>query len=185
MKALLLQIVFLFAYNLCEAQRLSFDELEQHLNSSLNKAQENLFLKGYSFLGKDSLKGTNTSVYNFSTRGKTIATAKSLSKTVSPEETSKSYIQYVTYEASEFYKLRKLMIEFEFTRSETDSISEVSNYYKDNLEVKFETDNLNKKRAFIVTLRNRNAVINNKVIKKMNLKNLLNRNISRSVEAEK
>lgn len=162
--------------HVCQAQRLTFDQLKQSLNSSLNQAEENLFLRGYSFVEKRSLADSNGMAYTFSTRGKTVTTAKSVTKGVyTGGDIAKSYLQYVTYEPVEFQKLRKLMIEDAFIRSGADSISEKSTYRKENLEVNFATDNLNPHRAFIITLRNTSAIADNKVFKKLSLKNVFKR----------
>ncbi|WP_423148173.1 hypothetical protein [Rubrolithibacter danxiaensis] len=171
MKKIILLILFISAATICRAQRLTFNQLEQLLNDNLNEAEERLFLQGYSFAEKKPI-AEDATVYTFSNRKKTLTTAKVVSKAVSNGGIGKSYVQYVTYEPAEFQKLRKLMVEDGFNRSSKDSISENSNYYKDNLAVNFQTDHSNKNRAFIITLRNRYAASGNKVLKKLNLKKL-------------
>lgn len=72
----------------------------------------------------------------------------------------------------EFQKLRKLMIDEGFSRSDADEISETSNYYKDNLEVNFKTDAVNGNRAFIMQLRNRGQQPGGKVREKLRLRSI-------------
>ena len=95
-----------------------------------------------------------------------------VSKGVYANEPLKSFVQYVTYEALEFQKFRKLMIDEGFNRNDSDEISETSNYYKDNLEVNFKTDEVNGNRAFLVILRNRGLPAPVKVREKLRLKNI-------------
>lgn len=170
MKKIVLMAVLICFISAAKAQRLSFDELEAALNSSMDKAQENLFLKGYSLVSMDTTSGGK--VYTFSNRKKTVTTAKMLSKGFYASEPLKSFVQYVTYEALEFQKLRKLMIDEGFNRNDSDEISETSNYYKNNLEVSFKTDEVNGNRAFIVILRNRGLPAPVKVREKLRLKNI-------------
>ncbi len=174
MKQSLLLVAFIFSAGLsqAQAQRLSFGDMEKALNFTLIETEESLFLKGYSFAGNDTLNNGGV-MHNFTTRGKTVKTAKSLSKAIYENSLEKGYVQYVTYEAGEFQTLRKLMIENSFTRTDNDKISENSVYIKDNLEVKFVTDESDKNRAFIVTLTTKGGVPLKKQTRKLSLKSLL------------
>jgi hypothetical protein len=169
---LLLALIFCVQFSRAQVQKLSFQDMENALTLSLNEAEERLFLKGYSFAGNDTLPDGGL-LHTFSTRGKTVKTAKALSKAIYENEVEKAYVQYVTYEAAEFVSLRKIMIEKQFTRTGVDNISENSTYVKDNLEVNFATDESDQNKAFIVTLRNKGGVIAKKPVKKLSLKGLL------------
>ena len=170
MKKVLLLTALIISIAAAKAQRLSFDELQAALNASMDKAQENLFLKGYSLVSMDTAE--TGKIYTFSNRKKTLSAAKIVSKAVYAAEPLKSYVQYVTYESMEFQKLRKLMIDEGFSRSDADEISETSNYYKDNLEVNFRTDAVNGNRAFIMQLRNKGMQPGGKVREKLRLRSI-------------
>ena len=169
-------ILFLFTYSFlvskAQVQKLTLENLEATLNATLNEAEENLFLKGYSFAGRDTLADAGI-LHNFSTRGKTVKNAKAVSKAVYENALAKTYVQYVTYEYSEFRQFRQLMIETNFERNSTDSISENSSYFKDNLEIKFKVDKFDTNKAYIITLKNRGLIGGKKPGKKLSLKNIL------------
>lgn len=170
--------VFLLAVLICvvtvsNAQKLAFEKLDQLLNSSLDEAEESLFLVGYTFSSKESIADTAGVIYTFTNGKKTIGTAKEVRKGVYNKETTKSFIKYITYDRIEFEKFRKLMIEHQFTRSGTDNISENSNYTKDNLKVNFEvTTDKYENKTFIITLRNFKISPIEKEPKKLSLKNI-------------
>jgi len=170
MKKILLLFALAGIVSAGKAQRLNFEDLQAVLNASMDKAQENLFLKGYSLVSMDTAETGKT--YTFSNRKTTLAAAKIVSKAVYAAEPLKSFVQYVTYESMEFQKLRKLMIDEGFSRSDADEISETSNYYKDNLEVNFKTDAVNGNRAFIMQLRNRGLQPGGKVREKLRLRSI-------------
>lgn len=152
MKKLFILIALVIAVDTSYAQRFSFDELERTLSSSLDKTYEELFLKGFALVDQKSDQESESKVFTFSNRRKTLATAKLITKGEYKKDPLKNFVQYVTYEYPEFKELRQLMTELNFDRLD-DTISENSDFVKDNLEVKFRTDMVQDQRTFIVTLR--------------------------------
>ncbi|HEY1025556.1 MAG TPA: hypothetical protein VGE26_10355 [Sphingobacteriaceae bacterium] len=156
MKKLLTLIALLITVNISYAQRFTFKELQQTLNASLDKTYEEFFLKGFALVDQKSDREEESKVFTFSNRRKTPATAKLITKGEYKKEPLRNFVQYVTYEYSEFRELRQLMTEMNFNRKD-DKISENSDFKKDNLEVNFRTDLVKGRRTFIVTLRNTSA----------------------------
>lgn len=154
------------------AQRLTFEHLNQMLNFSLDEAEESLFLIGYSFVSKNNISDSAGVVYDFSNKKNTIGTAKKVSKAVYYKDPSKSFVKYTIYDRAEFQNFRKLMVDYQFRRSGTDGISENSNYLKDNLMVNFEvtTDQYDNK-TFLITLLN-NKAVEDKLPKRLSLKSI-------------
>lgn len=158
----------LCGFNAANAQRLTFEKLEQLLNQSLDEAEESLFLVGYLYLSKN--EDSTGSIYIFSNRKNTIGTAKLVAKCIDPTDPRKSFIKYTTYERAEFQKFRKLMVDAQFTRSTADSISENSNFHKDNLKVNFEIGaDQYENETFSITLRN-SGIVADKKPKRITLK---------------
>jgi len=173
MRKLVLLVLMLSVCSVSKAQRLSLEKLDQLLNSSLDEAEESLFLTGYTFASKKAISDTAGVVYTFSNKKNTIGTAKTVSKGVFNREPGKSFVRYTTYERGEFQNFRNQMVEYQFIRSNTDSISENSNYTKANLKVNFEvtTDEYENK-TFLITLQNHKAIVAEKLPKKLSLKNI-------------
>ncbi len=173
MRKLILLVIILSVCSVSKAQKLSLEQLDQMLNSSLDEAEESLFLIGYTFDSKEMIADTAGVVYNFSNKKRTIGTAKLVSKGIFNSQTSKSFVRYTTYDRGEFQKFRNQMVEYQFIRSNTDDISENSNYSKANLKVNFEvtTDEYENK-TFLITLQNHKAVVAEKLPKKLSLKNI-------------
>lgn len=157
MKKILLLIALLATVQTTFAQRFSFEELEQALNASLDKTYEELFLNGFALVDQKTDPEKEGKVFTFSNRRKTLATAKLITKGEFAKAPLESFVQYVTYDYSEFKELRKLMIDLKFDRKDRDNISEDSDYQKDHLEVKFRTDLVKGNRTFLITLRNTSA----------------------------
>ncbi len=174
MRKLVLLVIILSVCSVCKAQRLSLEQLNLMLNSSLDETEESLFLTGYSFVSKKTILDTAGMIYTFSNKKKTIGTAKIVAKGVFNKEISKSFVRYTTYERAEFQKFRKQMIDEEFVRSNTDSISENSNYTKGSLKVNFEvtTDEFDNK-TFLITLFNYKPIVADKSPRKLSLKTIL------------
>lgn len=161
------------AFTVATAQRLDFEQLEHMLYASLDGAEENLFLLGYSFLHKKENPDSLGVIYTFSNRKQTIGTAKMVAKVVYPNELDKSLLKYITYDRSEFESFRKLMVENQFIRSDKDDISENSNYSKGSLKVNFEvtTDEYENK-VFYISLSTQKPLQIEKLPKKLSLKNI-------------
>lgn len=170
--------LFLLCTALCwlsvsNAQKLRFEKLEQLLNASLDEAEEELFLTGYSFLSEKNKADSTNKIYIFSNRKNTIGTAKFVWKGVYTREPLKSFVKYVTYDRNEFEHFRKLMIQNQFERLDPKSIDENSSYSKENLHVDFEVtkdeyDNV----TFMLTLKNLKSISKAKAVKRINVKNL-------------
>jgi|GEM_PF-1155529 len=173
MKRIILLITILCFSALSQAQKLTFEQLEHMLNSSIDEAEENLFLVGYPFISKAVLPDSAGIIYNFSNRKNTIGTAKKVSKEVYYKEAGKSNIQYITYDRAEFQRFRRLMIEEQFTRNGKDSIGENASYIKNALKVHFEvkTDQYENK-IYIITLQGSRIAQISKIPKKINLKSI-------------
>ena len=156
-----------------KAQKLTFEQLNGMLNSSLDEAEESLFLIGYSFVSKQNITDSAEVIYNFSNKRNTIGTAKKVSKGVYTKDLDKSFVKYTTYDRAEFQNFRKLMVDYQFSRSSRDSISENSNYSKDNLLVNFEVSiDQYENKMFLITLMNNKSIIADKLPKKLSLKSI-------------
>ncbi|MEJ6979138.1 hypothetical protein WG906_01670 [Pedobacter sp. P351] len=173
MRRIILLVAFMSLCFVGKAQRLSFDQLNGMLSSTLDEAEERLFLVGYSFVSKQYISDSAEVIYHFSNKKNTIGTAKKVSKGVYTKDLDKSFVKYTTYDRAEFQNFRKLMVEYQFTRSGKDSISENSNYSKDNLLVNFEvTADQYENKTFLITLTNNKAIISDKLPKKISLKSI-------------
>ena len=173
MRKIILLVAIMSLCSVSKAQRLTFDQLNGILNSTLDEAEESLFLIGYSFVSKQNITDSAEVIYHFSNKRNTIGTAKKVSKGVYTKDLDRSFVKYTTYERAEFQNFRKLMVEYQFSRSGTDSISENSNYTKDNLLVNFEvTTDQYENKTFLITLSNSKAIISDKLPKKLSLKSI-------------
>ncbi|MFD2162615.1 hypothetical protein ACFSJU_09455 [Paradesertivirga mongoliensis] len=155
------------------AQKLKLEKLEQLLNASLDEAEEELFLTGYSFLSEKNKADTTNKIYIFSNRKNTIGTAKFVWKGIYTREPLKSFVKYVTYDRNEFEHFRKLMIQNQFERLDPKSIDENSSYSKENLHVNFEVtkdeyDNV----TFMLTLTNLKSLSKAKALRRISVKDL-------------
>lgn len=178
MKKIILLISLLSFSTLSKAQDLSFEQLEQMLNSTIDEAEENLFLLGYPFISKMALPDSIGMVYNFSNRKNTIKTAKKVSKAFYYKEPNKGLIKYISYDRNEFYRFRRLMTEYQFTRNSKDSISENSHYSKGTMKVDFEVENDEQQnKSYIITMQNYRTNAVNKIPKKLNLRGLFNQQV--------
>lgn len=172
MRKVILLAVVMCVCSVSNAQRLTFEHLNQMLNFSLDEAEESLFLIGYSFISKNNISDSAGVVYNFSNKKNTIGTAKKVSKGVYYKGPGKSFVKYTIYDRAEFQNFRKLMVDYQFRRSGADDISENSNYLKDNLMVNFEvTNDQYDNKTFLITLLN-NKAIEDKLPKKLSLKSI-------------
>lgn len=169
----ILLAVLIGVFTTSNAQKLTFEQLDQLLNSSMDEAEETLFLVGYTFLSKQNISDTAGVTHTFTNRKKTIGTAKEVRKGVYHKDITKSFVKYISYDRLEFERFRKLMIEYQFERSNKDEISENSNYTKDNLKVNFEvsTDKYENK-MYAITLQNYKSSPAEKAPKKLSLKNI-------------
>ncbi|MBC8051692.1 MAG: hypothetical protein H7Y13_01370 [Sphingobacteriaceae bacterium] len=154
------------------AQKLKLDQLEQLLNSSMDEAEESLFLAGYIFLNEKKKPDTSGIINVFTNRKRTIGTAKIVWKGVYANYPVNSFVKYITYDRQEFENFRRLMIEHGFVRKDS-AITETSTFTKDNLQVHFEPgkdefDNI----TFEVRLSNPKGLLKEKVLKKGPFKNI-------------
>lgn len=173
MKKFALLIVILCFSIIAKAQKLSFEQLENMLNSSIDEAEENLFLMGYPFLSKSVLPDSAGIIYNFSNRKNTISTAKKVTKEVYYKKPGKSKMQYITYERAEFQRFRRLMIEEQFIRNGKGSLSENASYSKKTLKVNFEvkTDD-HENKLYCITLEGARNIAAAIIPKRIDLKTI-------------
>ncbi|WP_207425187.1 hypothetical protein [Pedobacter sp. SYSU D00535] len=174
MKRLLVLLISLFLFNHVNAQRLTLEQLEAALNASMNTAEENLFLMGYSFIGKDSIPVQGGQIYSFSNRKKA-PEQKTVSKAVNNHDPLKSFLQYVTLERSEFERLRRQMVDLQFARNDKSGLNENSSYTKGNLNLTFQvkTDRAGIQK-FIITLSNNKIIREDKKRPKIDFKSIFN-----------
>lgn len=139
----------------------------------MDKAEESLFLTGYSFLSSKDLPDSTGMIYSFSNRKKTIGTAKAVKKGIYFKEPLKSFVEYITYDRNEFEALRRLMINRQFTRDDR-GISENSDFSSGNLRVNFEvTTDEYENSVYETRLSHVKAIVGEKAVKKFSLKDIL------------
>jgi hypothetical protein len=173
MSKIILLAINLFIATTLQAQKLSFEKLEQLHQATIDEAEEQLFLVGYSFISRKQVQDRDALVYHFSNLKQTIGTAKRISKSVS-EKNGQSFIEYVTFDRAEFESLRKLMIQKEFIRKDRNNISENSEFEKEGLRANFKvsTDEYENK-TFTLTLQGtRKNLAKESVSKKLSLKKI-------------
>lgn len=178
MKKILILLALTCLFSTTQAQRLSFEQLEQMLNQSIDQAEESLFLLGYSFSGEKS--DSSAMIYSFSNQKNTVGTAKRVTKAVY-KKPLESYLKYITYDRSEFEALRKLMIEYQFVRQPGEALSENSNFSNEHLKVNFQvTTDKYENSEFVVTLRNTRLIDPVKAARKLNLREMINNRFKRN-----
>ena len=171
-KYLLLLLIFFVTVFTGKAQRLSFSELGEMLHSSMDQAQENLFLKGYSLSAMDEEKDKSGLTYVFSNRKPGLA-GKKIAKSVYPADPARCYIKYLTRESSEFERLRKQMVQWQFSRKDENEFSENSIFYNEDFEVQFSTDTTTEEyNSYIITIRSSNTAAPRPAHEKIRLRDI-------------
>ncbi|MXV51814.1 hypothetical protein GS399_12585 [Pedobacter sp. HMF7647] len=152
-----MKFLYLFALllcaQICAAQKLYLEDLQQALNLSQNECEEFLFQKGYVFTRQGSRSENGQNINTYTTKGnKLIKTPKTLIKVIGPNPKS-DYVCYQTYDHYEFDEFERMIKEEEnYTRSDTVGSDRSRQYHKDEFKISFETKREPEKSLYTITL---------------------------------